>query len=170
MIPPLVQAVIAPVEFGPLVSFFISGTVVFNYIFVAYVVWCLLEIMLLTNSIIIKAVSKKRFVFLFILFLVLTGFVTWMIVFKDKMLFLNYFNTFIGEVIWMCYILEEKYPFKYDFIWVFTSKSLADLLALFFYYGIGSVSVNILAFSLPIVDIIMLIIYLSLKRNSGKTK
>ena len=165
IIPPLTHAVIAPAEFGPLISFLWRGSIAFNYVFFAYVVWCALEVLLFVNLVRIKAVNKRKLTVLISVFVLLTGLVTYLIVFKGQMLFLNYFNTFIGETIWLYCIFKDDYFKNKNVVLVFISKFLADLFAVFFYYGMGTVTIKILAVALPVVDVIMIVTYVLLNRS-----
>lgn len=159
VIPPLTQVIIAPVEFGPLISFFWLRSIEFNYILLAYFIWCILEVLLFINAVRIKVLTKHNIIVYFFTFILLTVATTYLIVYKGQMLFLNYFNTFIGLVVWMFWIVKDNYIRRKSILCVFASKFTADFFAVFFYFGISPISVKILAVALPCVDCVMIITY-----------
>lgn len=157
LISPIAQAIIVPFELAVLAFFIV--TQIYSYAIIVYAMWVFVE-----AAIIVLIIKKKylpsKFVFPYILFIVLVTVVLYDLIAKQgKMLFFSYFNTFIGELVWLRFVLKKNYAMKPLALASFITKFVANFLAVFVYFGSGSVFVTLLCVALPILDSIFIVVY-----------
>ena len=155
-ISPYAQAMILPVELG--VSFARIIWKSFGFIHFCYLFWSLIEIAIIVEIIRLKFLKNLKSYFTFII--VLSVAVTYLLVVHNMILFLTYFFTFSGNVIWLLFILlKNDYPFKPLNLLTFCVKFIGDAILIPVYFGNGNLITNILVFALPSLDFLFIIVY-----------
>ena len=152
LISPFGQAVIASFELAVFIGYFLSGAYIIDYVSLVYILWGIIEI-LITYIFIIKGFIKKGQLILYLFFLtalVLT--MIYLIYFKEMYFFFSYFNTIIGELIWLFYIKREEYPINKYTISIFLIKFIANAVSIPVYYGKGNFFISFMSICLPIID------------------
>lgn len=166
-ISPYAQAIILPVEAGVSIARITWKS--FGFIHFCYLFWSLIEIAIIVEIIRLKFLKNVKLYFTFII--VLSVAVTYLVVVHDMILFLTYFLTFLGNVIWLVFILSKNdYPFKLLNLIAFFSKFIGDAVAIPVYLGVGNVIDDIVCIALPSVDFLFIIVYFLKKRQQNNQK
>ena len=155
-ISPYAQAAILPVEIGVFIARIMWKN--FDFIHFCYLFWCLLEIAIIVEIIRLKFVKNLKLYFVFIG--VLSAVVVYLVIVHNMMLFLTYFLTLCGVLIWFIFILKNKdYPFKPLNLAAFLSKFVGDAVAVPVYLGDGKIIEDIVCVALPSLDFMFIIVY-----------
>lgn len=166
-ISPITQLIIAPFEFSSLYLFILQGSLSLDYAPVAYLFWSLIEIVIMIAIAKVGNYSAKTVTSYLIALLVFTAIMIYLVAYRDNMLFFSYLNTLIGEVMWLIYVVKRDYPMKPLTAALFTTKLIADIIAVPVYVGEGTIAVSVMCVMLPIVDLFFVGTYLekSSQRN-----
>lgn len=158
MISPITQAIIAPFEFSVLVLQIVSSSK-FNYAFAAYLYWTVIEIAILAFILRSGFIKKKYILPYLMMCIIITAIMIYMVVIKRFMLFFSHFNTFVGLLFWLGFIIKRDYPMTHVALAIFITKFVADILGALVYFGEGGWVIDLLAVLLPTVDIIFFVVY-----------
>ena len=160
MISPITQAMIAPMEFATLVLFVKLKVFLFNYAFIAYLFWSMIEIAII-YVMVKKQFVKRRWVIPYIgLVLLVTAIMIYWVAIMEKMFFFSYFNTFIGIVFWLVFVIKHKdYPIKPITLAIFLAKLMADTLAIPIYFREGNLVTQAICILLPLCDVIFVVVF-----------
>ena len=79
---------------------------------------------------------------------------------KEQVLFFAYFNTYVGELFWLSFILKKDYPMKPIALGAFVTKFIADTLVIPVYYGKSIPLIDFMCITLPIIELSFVFIYL----------
>lgn len=165
-ISPYAQAMILPAELGVFIVRIIIWKS-FGFIGFFYLFWTLVEIAIIVEIIRLKFLKNLKLYFAFIG--VLSAAVVYLVVAHNMILFLTYFLTFLGVIIWLLFILSKKdYIFKPLNLIAFSAKFVGDAIAIPVYLGTGGMIEDIVCIALPSVDFLFIIIYFLKKRQQNK--
>lgn len=168
LISPITQAIIAPFEWSVLFLFHKLGMAGFNYAFIVYLCWAIIEIVIF-YAIEKLGYIKKRYIKPYIvLILVITLLMLYLVAIKEYMFFFSYFNTFLGVFIWAKFIRHKDYPINGISLSVFIMKFLADILGAMVYFRMGSMIISLLSVFLPVLDFYFILIYIVRKKKIQK--
>ncbi len=163
-ISPYAQAIILPVELGVSIARITWKS--FGFIHFCYLFWSLIEIAIIVEIIRLKFLKNLKSYFAFIG--ILSVAVTYLLVVHNMILFLTYFLTFSGNVIWLLFILlGNNYPFKTLNLLAFCAKFVGNAIVIPVYFGDGNLITDILVFALPSVDFLFIIVYFLKKRQQN---
>jgi len=159
LIAPITQAIIAPFEFSVLIRFIIQGSLDFGYVSLAYIYWTIIEILII--GVIIKRgyIQRKLIIPYLLLICTMTGIMCYWVVIKNCMFFFSYFNTFIGELFWLHFILKTDYPMKPLALAAFVAKFVGDAISIPTYLGDGIWLISAICVLLPVLDFLFILIY-----------
>lgn len=160
LISPLTQAVVAPLEFAMLIFLLVAGSFGFDYISAGYLYWAIIEILIII--VILKGgyIKRKYIVPYIMLVAMITVVMTTVIISSRFTIFYCHLNSVIGDMIWLAFILrDKKYPMKAVTLATFTTKFLADVLAVPVYFGCSIWIVSFMCILLPILDFTFILIY-----------
>lgn len=158
LISPITQAIIAPFEFAVLYCYIINGYLGLNYVSLAYIYWTFIELAIIYVMIKSNFIPKKKVAAYLTILCVLTCLMCYLVGHKEQTFFFSYFNTFIGELIWLYHIHRKKYPMKPLSLIAFMAKFIGDAISIPVYFGIGSWLINFICVSLPILDLVFIVI------------
>lgn len=164
LISPITQAVIAPFEFSVLYLFIISSNLGINYAFFAYVYWALIELSIIIVMIKQNHISRTCLVPYLLFLCVLTCVMCYLVGHKGHMFFFSYFNTFVGELIWLFHVRRTNYPMRPLALMVFIAKLLADTIAIPVYFGTSWWLIDFICVTLPILDLLFIIMFIHAKK------
>lgn len=167
LIPLATQAIIAPFEFAVFIRFIISSRLHIDYIFLAYFYWTVIEI-----AIIYVILKSEKFrpsrCFPYILLIgAITCIMCYLVLIKGWIFFFSYFNTFVGEIIWFCYILRKDYPMKPLALASFIAKFIGDAVSVPVYFDCGIWFLSLISVLLPVLDFIFIVVYINRKRKES---
>ena len=163
------QLLIAPFEFAVWLSFVIGAGFRIDYVSVAYSYWAIIEILIIFVILKISNISLKNKVLYLIAICVMTCIMYYLAISKGQMLFFSYFNTFVGEVVWLIHVCKKNYPNKPITLTFFITKFLGDVLAIPVYFGKGSWIISLISILLPALESLFILIYIERKKENVST-
>jgi hypothetical protein len=167
LISPITQAIIAPFEFSVILLFVKSGIFRFDYASVIYVIWVIIEIAIIFVMLHKKYVKRNLILPYIGMILLITIIMFYFVVVSEHMFFFSYFNTFIGIIFWLFFVIRHRdFPMKKITLAIFISKMTADVAAMIAYIGKGHLFIQSICILLPLTDAIFIFVYM--KRTRGK--
>lgn len=167
LISPITQLIIAPFEFAVVIKMLIAGNLGFDYISVSYLYWTIIEIAILAVMIGYGFVLKEYVVPYLLAVIAVTALMCYLVGFAGHQFFFSYFNTFVGEIVWLVHILKKDYPRKPVVLMIFVAKFLGDAISIPVYFGRASLVISLLSLLLPILDFVFVHVYF-LRSAEGK--
>ena len=152
------QAMIAPYEIAIVISFFAIDSI-FNYAIAAYMIWSLLQITIITFTILYGNLKNKYIPVYLLFFVAVTMQMVYMVVYKDEAFLFANLNTFVGMIFWFIHILKKGYPMRPLALAAFSTKFVADVLGAITYLGEGKPLANTLSVLIPVVDLAFIIVF-----------
>lgn len=159
LISPMAQTVIAPFEFSAFVLAILMGIYGFNYAILGYLYWTIIEIAIFIAIIRTGFIPKNKIACYIILTAVITGVMIYLVAIKHRILVFSYVNSFVGDAIWLIFILKNGCLRKPITLAVYIVKIVADCLAGIVYFGKGSWLVDVLSVLLPLLDSLFVVVY-----------
>ena len=169
LLSPVTQFIIAPLEFAVLIGLIINNNFHLNYVSISYLYWSIIEISLLILVAKLKNINVKSILIYLSLLSVFTYGMYYLVVIKDGMFYFNYFNTFVGELLWLKYINKDNYPMEPISLCVFVFKLIADTFAISVYFGEGPLIINTICLILPLLDFAFIVTYFEKRDGEQKT-
>lgn len=159
LISPITQLLIASLEFSVAVQLIVNGTVGWNHIWISYLYWAVIEIAIIAEQIQHEFIPRRYAGGYVLLLAAATGIMCYLVIFQEQGFFFNYFNTFVGELIWLRHIRKKDYPMKPIALMLFVTKFVADAIAVSVYLGRGSWAIDLICVVLPILDFMFIHTY-----------
>lgn len=165
LIAPATQVIIAPFEFAVLLSFVIGGRLDIDYISAAYLYWTVIEVAII--YVILKSgnVRSGRGCLYILSVCMMTCIMCYLVIIRGWTFFFSYFNTVVGEIIWLFYIFKKDYPMKPLALAAFITKFIADAVSIPVYFGKGIWLISLISVLLPALDWIFILVYFNRKRK-----
>lgn len=160
LISPITQLAIAPFEFAVLIKLLVENAIGINYVSLSYLYWTVVEIAIVAVLIKHGFIPRKCIWSYLLLISVITIIMCYMVVYKGQQFFFSYFNTFIGELVWLMHIRKKEYPMKPMVFLMFCVKFIGDAISIPVYYGKGPWIINLICILVPMVDFMFIHIYL----------
>ena len=155
-ISPYTQVFALSVEIGGFIARIIWKF--FDFFHFCYLFWSLIEIVIIVEIIRLKFLKNLKLYFASIG--VLSAAFAYLVVVYNIRLFLTYFISFCGDLIWLAFILKNKdYPFKPLNLAAFLIKFIADVVCVPVYLGRSYIFVDIICIALPSLDFLFIIVY-----------
>ena len=167
LISPITQLVIAPFEFAVLFKLIVENAAGTNYIFVSYLYWTMIEIAIVAALIRHNFIPHKYVALYLLLMLVITAGMCYAVAYNGQQYFFSYFNTFIGEIVWLFHIKKKEYPTKPIVLLMFCAKLIGDAISIPVYYGQGPRLIDLICILLPIVDFMFIHIHFVRKSENA---
>ena len=161
LISPITQIFIASLEFSVLFQLIIEKALGWNHIGISYVCWTIVEILIIVAQIRYGFISKKYVGMYISLMAITTAIMCYFVAYKKFGFFFNYFNTFVGEIVWLLHIRKKDYPKKPIVLLIFITKFVADTIAISVYFGRGAWIISLISIALPILDFLFIHTYFS---------
>ncbi len=167
LIPPVTQAIIAPVEFSVLLSLIDRSSFCWDYVSIAYAYWCAIE-MVIIGVAIKKQITPTKWVAMGIALFVMVMIPTFCcVVIHRGMFFFTYLNTFTGVVAWLVFVSRRKdYPMNGMTLAIFIAKFLGDVATIPAYFMDGDWVIRALAILLPVCDSLFFLLYFLRRRKN----
>lgn len=166
LISPITQAIIAPFEFSVLLLFLKMGPFRLDYATIAYLYWSIIEILIIVVMIKNQYIRKGLIVPYIGALLAMTTIMIYCVTIKERMFFFSYLNTFVGVIVWLIYIINDKdFPLNRISLAIFFTKLTADTLAVPVYFEHGYGIEKILCVLLPVLDSFFVLLFIYRKRN-----
>lgn len=163
LISPATQAVIAPFEFAVFIKFIYRDALGFDYVFLSYAYWTAIEIAIIYQIVRIGFINKNRVIPYVFVITVLTCIMCYCVIANKYMFFFSYFNTFVGEIFWLVFILKKDYPMRPIALAAFFAKFIGDAISIVPYFGHGGFLINFICLTLPLLDLAFIFIYFKRK-------
>ena len=168
LISPISQMITASFEFSVVYFFMICGSLELNYASFAYVYWSVIEVAIIYVMIRCNYIPKERVKVYLVFLSILTCVMCYLVGHQKQMFFFSYFNTFIGELIWLYHICKKDYPMKPLSLLAFMTKFIADIVAIPVYFGTSPGLIDVICITLPILDFIFIICFFIKRKNMSK--
>lgn len=165
LISPATQIFIGSLENSVVIALWLSGTVGWNYIWIGNLYWALIELVIIVVHIRFRFIPKRYALPYMICYLLMTGIMCYLVVYKGRMFFCNYFNTLIGVSIWYAHIKKKGYPMKPIALVAFVTKFAADSIGILVYWGAESWITNTICVLLPMLDFLFIHAYFHDEEN-----
>ena len=168
LISPMAQAVIAPFEFSAFVLAIVMGVRGFSYAALAYLYWTVVEIAIFIAILQTGYIPKKRVAPYIFFTAIITGIMIYLVAVKRQILLFSYVNSFVGDVIWLVFILKKGCLRKPITLAIYFVKVIADVLAGVVYFGQGIWLVDWLSIMLPVLDCMFVVVYFLKSKDNLK--
>ena len=146
----------------------ITSDATFNYAYIAYAYWAIIQISILVLSFKQRGFDIKK-IQRCTLILVATTIVMYMILkIPNSMIYFANINTITGYFFWFYYIFDKNYPIKFFSVAAFVSKFVADILSVPVYFGLYGTVISVLNVSIPCLDFLFIILWIYRYYNADK--
>lgn len=159
LISPITQILIASLEFSVVFQLILDGGIGWNHIWISYLYWALIEAAIIGVQIKRGFIPKHHVGGYLFLLATATMIMCYLVAYKGHGFFLSYFNTFVGEIIWLVHIRKKDYPMKPIALLLFSTKFAADAIGISIYFGRGSWMTDLISVLLPVLDFMFIHIY-----------
>lgn len=159
-ISPISQMIIAPFEISVLMKYIAETDFFVGYGFYAYCYWSVIDVTSLAVALKIGKYPGKYIYKIVIGAVIMTAIMAYLVTVKGYMFFFSYFNTFVGEVVWLIHITKKDYPATPLNLALFITKLLADVIAIPVYFGYGTWISSVICIGLPMLDLCFIAVYL----------
>jgi len=159
LIPAYTQIFIATFEFSVFFSCIYHNTFGLDYVSIVYFIWTILEFLIMIATLKLNYLPLKNKILFVSLMMLITSLMCYLVAVKEYKYFFSYFNTFIGEVIWLRYVVDKKYPNTKLVLIIFIAKFIGDTVSIPVYIQEGIWLSKFLCVAVPIVDLIFIDIY-----------